>query len=355
MQELFGSMLEHVSDIIFVKNSGGTIIYGNEAFRQLFAPARREGLIGGEQQDDPIAPDLAYFLADDLAPAGEADLVQSITDWSGRVRMVRVSRRAIEMRAGQRLILAIATDVTELFAREQALVGAAARLREWASVAAHDLRAPIGSYVTAISIIQNDPESALGAQSNQYLELISDSASNVVQQLSAMILRERGERQPDDIVPDCDLNLILAEVRACLAPLLAQGRVVLDVARLPAVAGDRAALRRLFLNLVEYGLRRRVREHPRMVLRYARIGGAHHFTLEDNGRPMAPEARDALVRPLRDGEPIGAGIGLAECQRAVARHGGGIAVDPLFVGGCRIQIQLPVVPASGERSVSQVA
>ena len=354
MHEIFGTVLEHVSDIIFVKDSCGAIIYGNRAFLQLFAPAGGDEATRWEGRDDLIAADLAFFLADAPAPAGEADLVQQITDWNGRVRSVQVHRKQIETRSGQPLVLTVAADVTALVDREQALVGAAGRLREWASVASHDLRSPIGSYVTAIAMIQNDPDSAMSPQSRQYLDLIADSASNVVQQLNGMILRERGDRQPDALL-DCDLNLVLAEVRACLLPLLAQGRVLLDVARLPVLPGDRAALRRLFLNLIEYALRRRAREHPRIVLRYECVDGVHHFALDDNGRAMAPEARDALVRPLREGEPIGAGIGLADCQRAAARHGGSISVDPQFAGGCRILIQMPVAAAAEERAVSQVA
>ncbi|BDA86916.1 hypothetical protein Sa4125_44580 [Aureimonas sp. SA4125] len=348
MQQLLRTALQHVPGIIFARNASGRIVYGNDDFLELFAPSTRKKITDPTQEENSIPENLTFFLSDDLhaTARNHADMVYSISDWTGRVRRLRVRRRPFEL-PGETFLLVIATDVVELEAREAELVRAAARLREWASVASHDLRSPIGSYVTAISMIQNDRENVLSAQTQQYLELISASASSVVQQLSAMIVRERGDAQLDAVTLGCDLNLALAEVRAAIAAQLAQSRVVLHAARMPTIAGDRAAFRRVFQALFENCIRRRAEDNSRIVLRYERGASEHCLSVEDNGRVMGTEMQEALCRPFDEGAPVGRVIGLVDCQRAVARDGGRIAVDQQFRGGCRVVVHVPVVSAAG--------
>ena len=358
MNELFGQILDRDPSIVFVKDHAGIVRYGNAAFLELFAPGRRAAVIGSRldnfSSDDPSVVAKVGPGGADRMPS---DAVQAVTDWAGRVRVFRLRHHAIETASGDRYVLAIGADMTDLAGREDDLAKAGERVRQWASMVAHDILAPLGSYPAAIQLIESDPESVLGVQSSQYLELISTSASNLVHQMTAMLQRERDDDLQGEMDARCDLNLCMAEVRAGLAPLLTHARAVLSTTRLPTIKGERASFRRLFTTLIENSIRRRQLHDPRIVIRHEQSEETHFFCIEDNGRAMSADAKDALAEPHADGALIGIGIGLAQCQRAAARHGGSIAVDEHFDAGCRIVVAIPVDPAAvaQPRPVSRVA
>lgn len=87
--------------------------------------------------------------------------------------------------------------------------------------------------------------------------------------------------------------------------------------------------------------------------------------VEDSGPGIAPELREIIFEPFRQGEPGGdsnfggTGLGLAIVKEFVELHGGTIAIDDSSLGGAKFTIQLPLVAPSGveveTKQISDVA
>jgi signal transduction histidine kinase len=71
-----------------------------------------------------------------------------------------------------------------------------------------------------------------------------------------------------------------------------------------------------------------------------------HITIEDDGPGIPIEERERIFQPFyrldrsRDRETGGFGLGLAIAQKAVALHGGHIAVAESALGGAKFRLVL---------------
>jgi signal transduction histidine kinase len=131
----------------------------------------------------------------------------------------------------------------------------------------------------------------------------------------------------------------------------------------PAVAGDEAALRRVFLNLignaVKYGA-----AGGWVGVRAGARGAGIEIAVSDRGIGIASSEQEKIFEPFYRTPDVvaaqiqGAGLGLSLVRRIVDAHGGRIAVTSTPGQGSTFTVTLPAMTGAGSpaaRAVSDAA
>lgn len=102
---------------------------------------------------------------------------------------------------------------------------------------------------------------------------------------------------------------------------------------------------RLFLNLVENGIKYNHRANPCVKVEFRKTDAGLLFQVSDNGPGIEVGYRDRVFemfqRLQRWEEVEGTGIGLAVCRMIVQEYSGTIWIDESAADGARFNIQLP--------------
>lgn len=120
------------------------------------------------------------------------------------------------------------------------------------------------------------------------------------------------------------------------------------VGKLAVIEGDRTQIRQLFQNLIANALRYRQENLPPMIEVKGRKlpGKIYEITVRDNGIGFEDKYAERIFQPFvrlhGRHEYEGTGIGLATCEKIVARHGGKIFAKSSPGAGAIFIIQLPV-------------
>ena len=210
----------------------------------------------------------------------------------------------------------------------------------------HDLRAPLRHITGFVELLTEKDMALLDEKSRHYLRVISESArkmGTLIDDLLAFSRMGRAELMKTRIDP----NLLVKGVMDELTPE-SQGRdIVWEITPLPAVEGDSAMLRLVFFTLIANALKF---TRPRAQARIG-IGAVSDqpnetlFYVRDNGVGFAMKYVDklfSLFQRLHDpAEFEGTGVGLANCQRIIHRHGGRIWAEGAEDGGAVFWFSLP--------------
>ncbi len=203
--------------------------------------------------------------------------------------------------------------------------------------AAHEIRIPIAVLMARVEGMPAHPIKA---------ELLTDLTrlTNLAEQLLDL-QRLRGRAED---MAEVDLCEMAREVVADMAPLaLSRGNELVLEAPEQAVhvRGQQASLMRVLANLVQNAL-----VHggsPGVVVVAIRRDACHAFLeVSDDGRGVAPQARDEIFRPFVRGDAGsgGHGLGLHLVEEIVTLHGGRVMVGPSESGGASFVVQLDVQP-----------
>lgn len=210
----------------------------------------------------------------------------------------------------------------------------------------HDLRAPLRHITGFVELLNERDPGALDEKSRHYLQVISDSARKMgvlIDDLLAFSRMGRAELMKTRF----DLGMLVREIVSELGQDIHGRDVSWEIAPLPVVVGDAAMLRQVLVNLIANALkftRQRqqarieigvVREHPDETLFYVR----------DNGVGFDMKYADklfGLFQRLHDPQEFeGTGVGLANVQRIILRHGGRIWAEGSPDNGAVFWFSLP--------------
>jgi two-component system, chemotaxis family, sensor kinase Cph1 len=197
-------------------------------------------------------------------------------------------------------VLSVVTDVTEQRRMED-------ELRDYAKVAAHDLREPIMAAGYFTELLARRLADDRTAETEQLLEGVRRTHARARSLVDGVL--EYACPGTSLAADPVDTHELMGDVAASLANAVERLHGRLEIAALPTVRGDRAQLGRVFQNLVANGLERH--------------DAAWLFNVRDNGVGVPPELSDEIFSMFKraHGEEIeGCGIGLAVCRKIIKAH-----------------------------------
>jgi PAS domain S-box-containing protein len=262
-----------------------------------------------------------------------------------------VDERTQEVEAVNRQLL---LEVAERQQAQQELERLATRLRhsnaeleQFAHVASHDMKEPLLLIVAfAERLLARWPEKFDG-KAGEYLGRILKSGRQL-QELVDDILqlsKVRSSEHPFGVVA---LDDLLREVMGDFEEKIRQVQGKVGVGTLATVEGDRTQLRQLFQNLIANALKYRRQDLPPVIEIKGRKlpGKIYQVTVRDNGIGFEEKYAERIFQPFvrlhGRHEYEGTGIGLATCEKIVARHGGRITAKSRPGEGSVFVIQLPL-------------
>jgi PAS domain S-box-containing protein len=210
----------------------------------------------------------------------------------------------------------------------------------------HDLRAPLRHVAGFVELLREDAAPRLSEKSVRYLATISQSAKrmgDLIDDLLAFSRVGRSEMQKNDVNLDELVRQTLSEFQVGT-----NGReITWDVSPLPTVRADRSMLRQVLVNLISNAVKftgKRTRAE-------IGVGCASTETKEfvifvrDNGVGFDPKYTEKLFgvfqRLHSSDEFEGTGIGLANVQRIIHRHGGRVWAEGAVDKGATFYFSIP--------------
>jgi chemotaxis family two-component system sensor kinase Cph1 len=254
----------------------------------------------------------------------------------------RVARR--DAHHSTRSAAMLEREIKTLSARVEQLEREKAAVEAFAAVAAHELVEPLVMTEAYAAIVSDRLDADLHADSRRDLDALSRSAARMRLVIETLLHDARTSGREVRREP-VDLNCIVQECLALLAPEIAARGADVEVGTLPTVEAEEALLSGLFANLLINALKYSPRQSPQIRICALHEAAAWRIEVESSGPTIPVADRERIFEPFHRGtgerRARGAGLGLATCRRIVERHGGAIGVRAANGSGNVFHFTLP--------------
>ena len=254
-------------------------------------------------------------------------------------RNVTEHRRAAAAEAGERLAAEaeartltqeleerVARRTAELEDRTQELQESMAELDAFAYSVSHDLRAPLRALDGFSRILLDDLGESLDEEHARYLAFIRSNAQGMQRLVDGLLAFSRLGRRGLEVV-EVAPEVLVRQALSDLGPVVESSTASVAIGGLPPCVADPTLLKQVFVNLLDNALKysREVAD-PRVEVGACEVGGETAYFVKDNGvgfDPVYAEEVFGVFQRLHVAERFeGAGIGLANVQRIIEKHGG---------------------------------
>jgi signal transduction histidine kinase/ActR/RegA family two-component response regulator len=247
--------------------------------------------------------------------------------------------------------------------------GKLAAVGQLASGVAHEISNPAMSLEVALAIIKRTAgdllagagAAALPAERAEKMRSALEDAEEAVGRIRRLTGDLRTFARTDDETPQAVQLDEVARVSSRLAAPTVRPRaeLVLDLAPVPPVVGDRGRLGQVVTNLLVNAAQAVPEGAPAentVAVSTRAVDGEVLLAVEDSGPGVPPALRDRIFEPFFTTKPegVGTGLGLALVAEITAAHHGRIRVTSGKRGGARFELAFPARPA-GRAAVPQAA
>ena len=209
----------------------------------------------------------------------------------------------------------------------------------------HDLRAPLRHINGYAEMLLRDVGGALDDRNRRYLKTITGTTVEMQQLIDSLLEFSRLNRSDfnETIV---DLEPVIQEAIANLEAETSGRNIEWTKAKLPCVQGDPFLLKQVFVNLLSNAVKyTRPRNPARIeVICASETADEVVVSVRDNGVGFDPNYAHKLFgvfQRLHHADQFeGTGIGLANVQRIIARHGGRIWAESVVNEGAKFSFAL---------------
>jgi len=210
----------------------------------------------------------------------------------------------------------------------------------------HDLRAPLRHVIGFVELLRQDAVPSLSEKSLQHLTTISQSAKrmgNLIDDLLAFSHVGRAAMQKVDV----NLDELVREALGDFQAETKGRKIAWNIHPLPPVRADRALLRMALVNLISNAVKFTSRRtEAKIEIGCAPNGNSETVIfIRDNGAGFDPQYADKLFgvfqRLHSQTEFEGTGVGLANVQRIILRHGGRVWAEGIVDSGATFYFSIP--------------
>jgi PAS domain S-box-containing protein len=261
---------------------------------------------------------------------------------------------ALSRAEGETIIVGFVRDITKRKAMEreaervrEQLAHSNQDLERFASIASHDLNAPLRHLRIALETVMEDAGGALDADCQQMLEQGHQAALR----MSGLVRDLLDFSRIDAMASTMDEVNLAGVIRGTLETIGAQvsaSGATVEIGDLPTLRGNASALAHLWQNLIGNAIAYRSEKPPEIEISAADTGDGWEIAIADNGIGVPPDQADRIFEMharLHAYKDIpGTGIGLAACRRIAELHGGHIWLDTAYTAGARFVVWLPKRP-----------
>ena len=217
-------------------------------------------------------------------------------------------------------------------------------LKQFAYVAAHDLKEPLRTISNYLSLLGERLEGKLDDKGERFWKTVVDSAGRMDALISGLLTYAKlGSKAlaPEQI----DMNEVVSKVLGDLKVVVNESRATVEPHNLPLVFADSTQMSQLIQNLVANGIKFHDEKPPKIDIGANRVSNGWMFYVRDNGIGFDMQFQDRIFLIFqrlhgRD-DYAGTGLGLAVCKRIVERHGGKIWAESKEGEGSTFYFTLP--------------
>jgi PAS domain S-box-containing protein len=210
----------------------------------------------------------------------------------------------------------------------------------------HDLRAPLRHVRGFVEMLQQDAGPSLSEKNLGLLTTISRSAKQMERLIDDLLAFSHIGRAELERV-DIDLDELLRETLGHLQPDTQGRNISWEIHPLPVVRADAALLRMVLVNLISNAVKFTGHRAETRIEIGCVVDGNDETVIfiRDNGAGFNPESAAKLFgvfqRLHSQAEFEGTGIGLANVQRIIHRHGGRVWAKGVVDGGATFFFSIP--------------
>ncbi|HUP39602.1 MAG TPA: ATP-binding protein, partial [Vicinamibacterales bacterium] len=209
----------------------------------------------------------------------------------------------------------------------------------------HDLRAPLRHVSGFAELLQKSPGPEFDDNRKRFLRLISESAVKMGELIDALLVFSRMGRA-EMLHTRVDLGAVVRQAQRDVLQAEPERDVEWVINELPTVPGDPSMLQLVFTNLLSNAFKySRTREGARIEIGSSEADSEFVVYVKDNGvgfdMTYANRLFGVFQRLHRAEEFEGTGIGLANVQRIILRHGGRVWAESELGKGATFFVALP--------------
>ena len=271
---------------------------------------------------------------------GTVHVARDITERKRMEDELRKSRDELDLRVQERTS-ELKTYTAKLEQSNQAL-------REFASIASHDMKEPLRKVIAFGNLLRQKHKDSFDRTGSDYLNRMLDATQRMQSLLTSLFEYSKVTMNPEPF-RQMNLNDIIREVLSDLEVKIAKTGGEVQVGELPSIAADPAQMRQLFQNLIGNALKfHKPGEKPIVQVRsVSNTDSGCQIIVEDNGIGFDEQYLERIFAPFqrlhgKSSHYEGTGMGLAICKKIVERHGGSITAKSTPGVGASFIIQLPM-------------
>jgi PAS domain S-box-containing protein len=229
---------------------------------------------------------------------------------------------------------------------EECVVERTAQLEAFSYSVSHDLRAPLRHVIGSVTMLQRELGPALSDKARAHLATISQAASKMGQMIDDLLSFSR-IGQAGLQKREVNLDELLRDTLSEFQGETGERKIHWEIHPLPTVQADPALLRMVLVNLISNAVKfTGNRAEARIEIgEVPGVDGEAVIFIRDNGagfdQRYAQKLFGVFQRLHSQDEFAGTGIGLANVQRIIVRHGGRVWAKGLLNGGATFHFSIP--------------
>jgi PAS domain S-box-containing protein len=365
IRDLKSAVDEHA--IVAITNPQGKIIYVNDKFCSISKYAREELLgqdhriINSGYHSKAFIRELWTTIEHGRVWKGElknkakdgscywvdTTIVPFLNEQSKPRQYVAIRADITERKAVERKIQQLNTELEQRVVERTAQLQAANKeLEAFSYSVSHDLRAPLRHVMGFVELLRQDAGSTLSKHTLGHLTTISQAAKQMGQLIDELLAFSR-IGQSEMQLTEVNLDRLVKEALKAFQVETKERKIVWDIHPLPAVRADRALLGLVLVNLISNAVKfTGTRAEAKIEIGCAPgSDGETVVFIRDNGAGFDPRYAGKLFgvfQRLHSAEEFeGTGIGLANVQRIIHRHGGRTWAEGVVDGGATFYFSIP--------------